>query len=164
MGISHSQVLIATWEEDDWVLVAVGILLFAPPDIALEKAMAMHSSVLAWKIPWTEEPRGLRSMGLQRVNDWATKPPPSWYWVFSLVLTQIGANFCFFPFCCVEYITTGYVLMCLSAPFGFHILNASCSSSIGFPDSRYRSIHEEELSLRLLRHEAKGRLFFPFAN
>ena len=39
----------------------------------LEKAMAPHSSTLAWKIPWTEEPGGLRSMGLQRVgHDWAT--------------------------------------------------------------------------------------------
>ena len=50
MGISHSQVLIAVWG-DDWVSVAVGTLLFAPPDIALEKEMAAHSSVLAWKNP-----------------------------------------------------------------------------------------------------------------
>ena len=34
----------------------------------LEKGMAPHSSILAWKIPWTEEPRGLQSMGLQRVG------------------------------------------------------------------------------------------------
>ena len=33
----------------------------------LEKKMATHSSTLAWKIPWTEEP-GLQSMGLQRVG------------------------------------------------------------------------------------------------
>ena len=32
-----------------------------------EKAMAPRSSTLAWKIPWTEEPGGLRSMGLLRV-------------------------------------------------------------------------------------------------
>ena len=31
----------------------------------LEKDMATHSSVLAWRIPWTEEPGGLQSMGLQ---------------------------------------------------------------------------------------------------
>ena len=31
--------------------------------IILEKAMAPHSSTLAWKIPWTEEPGGLQSMG-----------------------------------------------------------------------------------------------------
>jgi len=34
----------------------------------LEKEMATHSSTLAWKIPWTEEPGGLQSMGLQRVG------------------------------------------------------------------------------------------------
>ena len=33
-----------------------------------EKAMASHSSTLAWKIPWTEEPGGLQSMGLHRVG------------------------------------------------------------------------------------------------
>ena len=40
----------------------------------LEEAMATHSSILAWKIPWTEESGGLQSMGLQRVgHDWATE-------------------------------------------------------------------------------------------
>jgi len=34
----------------------------------LEKGMATHASVLAWRIPWTEEPGGLQSMGLQRVR------------------------------------------------------------------------------------------------
>ena len=34
----------------------------------LEKAVATHSSILAWKIPWTEEPGGLQSMGWQRVS------------------------------------------------------------------------------------------------
>jgi len=38
-----------------------------------EKAMAPHSSTLAWKIPWAEGPGGLQSMGSQRVgHDWAT--------------------------------------------------------------------------------------------
>ena len=32
------------------------------------KEMAAHSSILAWKIPWTKEPGGLQSMGLQRVR------------------------------------------------------------------------------------------------
>jgi len=41
----------------------------------LEKAMANHSSILAWEIPWTEEPGGLWSMGLQRVGqDLVTDP------------------------------------------------------------------------------------------
>ena len=40
----------------------------------LEKEMAAHSSLLAWEIPWTEEPGGLQSMGSQRMeHDLATK-------------------------------------------------------------------------------------------
>ena len=40
---------------------------------ALEKEMAIHSRTIAWKIPWTEEPGRLQSMGSQRVgHDWAT--------------------------------------------------------------------------------------------
>ena len=35
---------------------------------ALEKEMATHSSVLAWRIPWTEKPSRLQSMGSQRVR------------------------------------------------------------------------------------------------
>ena len=39
----------------------------------LKKEMAIHSSTIAWKIPWTEEPGRLQSMGSQRVeHDWAT--------------------------------------------------------------------------------------------
>ena len=34
----------------------------------LEKEMATHSNILAWRIPWTEEPGGLQSMGSQRVD------------------------------------------------------------------------------------------------
>ena len=34
----------------------------------LEKEMATHSSILAWEIPWTEEPGGLQSVGLQRAG------------------------------------------------------------------------------------------------
>ena len=41
------------------------ILDFEDP---LEKEMATHSSILAWKVPWTEEPGGLQSMGSQRVG------------------------------------------------------------------------------------------------
>ena len=40
-----------------------------------EKAMAPHSNTLAWKIPWTEEPGGLQSMGSLRArHDWTTSP------------------------------------------------------------------------------------------
>ena len=41
----------------------------------LEKEMETHSNILAWRIPWTEEPGGLQSMELQRVGrDWAINP------------------------------------------------------------------------------------------
>ena len=35
----------------------------------LEKGMVTHSSILAWRVPWTEEPGGLEFMGLQKVAD-----------------------------------------------------------------------------------------------
>ena len=45
----------------------------------LEKKIAAHSSILAWKIPWTEEPGGLPSMRSQRVrHDLATKRQNIW--------------------------------------------------------------------------------------
>ena len=52
---------------------------------ALEKELATHSSVLAWRIPWTEKPDRLQSMGSQRVgHDWAT----SLHFMFPLVRTH----------------------------------------------------------------------------
>ena len=54
----------ATWETRVW---------FLGRESPLEKEMAIHSGTLAWKIPWTEEPDRLQSMGSQRVgHDWAT--------------------------------------------------------------------------------------------
>ena len=51
-----------------------------------EKAVATHSSTLAWKIPWTEEPDGLQSMGSQRVgHDWVTS-------LFSLISVKEQSN------------------------------------------------------------------------
>ena len=51
----------------------------------LEKEMATHSSILAWKIQWTEEPRRLQSMGSQRVrHDWATSLSFSW-WLWTTI-------------------------------------------------------------------------------
>ena len=42
----------------------------------LEKGMATHSSILAWRVPWTEEPGEIQSVGFQRVrHDLATQPP-----------------------------------------------------------------------------------------
>ena len=55
------------------VFGVVHVLGFSLSNRYLEKAMAPHSSTLAWKIPWTEEPGRLQSMGLLSVgHDWAT--------------------------------------------------------------------------------------------
>ena len=48
------------------------VWLWDPMNCSLEKAMATHSSTLAWKIPWTEKPGRLQSMELLRIrHDWA---------------------------------------------------------------------------------------------
>ena len=47
--------------------------IYSGLDTSLEKATAPHSTTLAWKIPWTEEPGRMQSMGSRRVgHDWAT--------------------------------------------------------------------------------------------
>ena len=47
----------------------------------LEKGMATHSSILAWEIPWTEQPGGLQSMKLQKVrHNWLTKHHHHYYY------------------------------------------------------------------------------------
>ena len=56
-----------------WRWLQKGISKFSPVKVPWEKAMAPHSSTLARKIPWMEEPGRLQSMGSQRVGqDWAT--------------------------------------------------------------------------------------------
>ena len=48
---------------------------------SLEKEMAIHSSILAWEIPWADEPDWLQSMGLQRVgHDLVTKQQQQYTW------------------------------------------------------------------------------------
>ena len=54
--VKNSPVMKKTWVQSlDW-------------EVPLEKEMATHSSILAWRIPWIEEPGGVQSMGLQRVR------------------------------------------------------------------------------------------------
>ena len=55
-----------------------------------EEGMATNSSILAWRIPWTEEPGGLQSIGSQRVrHDWATKHSTAQLHVHSLPITSM---------------------------------------------------------------------------
>ena len=60
-GIFQARVL-------EWDAIAFSQILDMPNQIPSEKAMAPHSSTLAWKIPWMEEPGGLQSMGSLRVG------------------------------------------------------------------------------------------------
>ena len=61
-----------SWQIFKWRLFFFPFI-FVLPSMLVEKAMAPHSSTLAWRAPQTEEPGGLQSMGLQRVgHDWAT--------------------------------------------------------------------------------------------
>ena len=64
--------LVAQTVENVPVMQETRVLSLSQEDL-LEKGMATHSSIPAWKIPWTEEPGGLQSMGSQTVGqDWAT--------------------------------------------------------------------------------------------
>ena len=69
------------------VLCYIRTSLMAQTVYPLEKEMATHSSVLAWKIPCTEEPGGLQSMGSQRVrHDWVTNPFTSLSYILYIFL------------------------------------------------------------------------------
>ena len=51
---------------------------FMGQEVPLEEGTATHSSMLAWRIPWTEEPGGLHSLGSQRVrHDWSDLSMPA---------------------------------------------------------------------------------------
>jgi len=83
-GAKHGPVTIAEPKEDKlfpgknwanekpWTLLTIGVWSLGQKD-SLEKRMATHSSILAWEIPWTEEPGGLESMGSYGVrHGWTT--------------------------------------------------------------------------------------------
>ena len=59
---------------------------------ALEKETATHSSSHVWKIPWTEEPGGLHSMGSQRVGHDRATVVCGCVWVFNLALSSHAAS------------------------------------------------------------------------
>ena len=65
----------------------------------LEKEMAIHFSILAWKIPWTEEPGGLQSMRSQRVRcDWAHPRIPALYLcICNWLKAELGGKTSFRP-------------------------------------------------------------------
>ena len=66
--IRDKSMTFSTWRMKIEVLVSCAMQLNTPSPKTLEKAMAPHSSTLAWKIPWMEEPGRLWSMGSRRVE------------------------------------------------------------------------------------------------
>ena len=60
----------------------------------LKKGMATHSSILAWEIPWTEEPGGLQSMGLQRVGQYlASRQQQIYYSILKMLLIKYSIKY-----------------------------------------------------------------------
>ena len=105
----------------------------------LEKGMATHSSILAWRIPWTEETGGLQSIGLQRVrHNWATTTH-----------TQIWASLVLF------LVPWGVKVGCLFKIFLFFLMQAWIS--INFPlriifAASHRSLNVVFLFLHISRY------------
>ena len=72
----------------------------------LEEGTATHSSILAWRIPWTEEPGGLQSMGLQRSHTWLKRQSTHIYmlsimhFIFYLFLVEIKLIYYIVCFSC----------------------------------------------------------------
>ena len=66
-GMPHGAFFIAQSEKNLHAVQETQVWFLGLED-PLEKEMATHSSVLAWRIPWTEEPRGLQSMELQKLD------------------------------------------------------------------------------------------------
>ena len=76
MATSMNSILVNTEQRDSYCVIMGQVYIASavrPREIEIcyrslaEKAMAPHSSILAWKIPWTEEPGGPQSMGSLRV-------------------------------------------------------------------------------------------------
>ena len=84
MGASQVVLVVKNWPvnaEDPWVRKI------------LEEGMTTHSSIFAWRIPWTEEPGGLQSTGSQRVrHDLATKQQSSKCFYLSYLINQIKSS------------------------------------------------------------------------
>ena len=69
--------LAAQWQKNPPAMQEMWVWSLSQED-SLEEEMATHSSILAWRIPWTEEPGGLQSVGLKRVgHDWAQQQQSS---------------------------------------------------------------------------------------
>ena len=106
-------------------------VIIAPSYLLLEEEMATHSSILAWRIPWTEESGGLWSMGSQKSwKDWVMECMQSSYYVFR---PYSSYNWKFLPFTDLScfFHTPGpwkqlfYFYFCKFDSFFFNLLHVS---------------------------------------
>ena len=75
----------------------------------LEQGMATHSSILPWRIPWTEDPGGLQSIGLQRIrHDWSDLAC-TWFNTLILYIVLIKWNYTLFFFFFAFYPSTPWM-------------------------------------------------------
>ena len=113
-----------------WIgVVEADILALCPTlrgkhSVFLEKETATHASILAWRIPWTEEPGRLQSMGMKRVrHDWVT------FTFISLILSSTGVLLTVSIFMVALYqirkfLSQMYAGVCQVIPL--HLLKESC--------------------------------------
>ena len=83
----------------------------------LEKGMATHSDILAWRIPWTEEPGGLQSLGVTKIHK---EDPPSFLWLHYILLCEETLVYLIGP-----------LLMVLGRLPMFHNINIIAVNSLG---------------------------------
>ena len=92
----------------------------------LEEEMATHSSLLAWRIPWTEEPGGPQSMGSQRVrHNWVTKPTCKRF--LSVVSVSLSLLTCDMERLFIYLLATPISLMARCLFRSFSIFKSICS-------------------------------------
>ena len=113
-----------------------------------EEEMAPHSSTLAWRIPWTEEPGGLQSMGLQRIGyDWETK-----------TLINVPGLHCSYPWSCVWLVGLKWEFQKLTFSFLLFAKSCMCFSSriAGFEGGGYTQAFWWECSFFFLHVPLKN--------
>ena len=99
-----------------------------------EKAMAPHSSTLAWKIPWTEEPRRLQSMGSRRVgHDWSDLAAAAAYLFMNTIICFITGSFPIGWFFSSFWVMFSCFLTCLVISYSMlHTLNFTLMNTVYF--------------------------------
>ena len=108
---------------------------------ALEKGIAAHSSILAWRIPWTEEPGQLQSMGSQRVrHDWMTftslhivvEYPP-------VVFQEVQGQFDFFFFFLISiWLCWVFIVPCVTFSCDLQTLSCCMEDPVPWPGIKPR--------------------------